>query len=161
MSIDQDDADMAALALPGTSADPVALSFEEIVAQMDSGALDVRSTAEFDEDGDGFVYLPNDDKNRLCNVPFFIVKVKWMNGQYGPGVKVSIVTKNDNRISFTDFSTGIARQLSALVDEDTPRWTGAIACLHGLVRSDYQGPVGPATTYYLDTQGGSLPAGEL
>lgn len=156
---DQDQADMAALARREDVGQTVT-SFAAGLAAIQSGEMELQTTADLDTEDDGHVYL--DDKSRLVKRPFAIVKVKRINSDsYGPGVRVNLITENENRIKFTDFSSGIAAQCQALLGE-ADVFEGFVLCRHGLVKSDYKTPDGiSATTYYLDTQGGALPAGEL
>lgn len=142
---DQDARDIAALA---QSVAPQA-SFSELIAAAQSGGENVVRLEDVDEDG--YYYL--DDKNKLVGRDFIVTRVKRINSSYGDAVEVSVVTAKNKRVRFVDFSTGVMRQCLIILGagDETPD-NFIMPVPGGLVRSDYQGPVGPATTYYLSTQ---------
>jgi hypothetical protein len=105
----------------------------------------------------GFVKL--DDKSKLINIPFFIRKLWFTEGEMGQFVVMQIVTKypiktdsgETSTVIVTDGSTGICNQLRESV-MDTGKTTGIIV-RNGLRVSQYTADTdeGPklAETYYL------------
>lgn len=124
-------------------------SFEDAAKLFNDASVEIVSTDEF---GDGFVVLPTNEKNRLCNVPFFIMNTKFSDGDNGLFVTLHVVTKAGEKLIVNDGSTGIRDQMIAIVRKGRSQ---GLYCPRGLSESKYTyddpntGEKKNATTYYL------------
>lgn len=143
------------------------LSFSDIQEMAKRGDIDVLDASAL-ADQDGFLYMPSERKADLCGSPFYIVKAtEGFSKSYGEFVTLWILTEKGNALKFVDFSTGVKDQVMVLIDHETHESRPGIAVFarDGLRASTYDAdpetgrPGG--TTYYLDTSGGNLPAGQL
>jgi hypothetical protein len=100
-------------------------------------------------------------KNMLVGLPFIITSVEFQEGtnvndetgEMKTWVSCKVLTKDGQRLSFIDGSTGVHDQIKAL-HYKMPETVGKpLVCMKGLRRSDYTHPEhGPSTTFYLDTK---------
>lgn len=148
------------------------LTFESIQAFAQSGEIDVMSASAL-ADQDGFIFMASERKHDLVGSKFYIVRAEGgFSKNYGEFVTLWIVTELGNKLKFVDFSTGVKRQIQDLLvttEDGNPYGSSpagiAVFCENGLSESTYDAdpetgrPGG--TTYYLDTSGGALPAGQL
>lgn len=126
-------------------------SFDDAVKLL--GDTPITDSADL---GNGFTVLRKNDKRRLVGVPFLILSVDFLPGDFGKDfASMMIVTKGGEKLIVNDGSTGIADQLLQLRARINGPMRG-IVCKHGLRVSDYEyedtdGMRIPASTYYLDT----------
>ena len=81
-----------------------------------------------------------EDKTRLVGVPFIIVGFAKRDGDNGEYTSLNVVTQSDERFIVNDGSTGIFRQIDALVKGRAERGVDPFIPLlvpGGLTRSDY------------------------
>lgn len=92
------------------------------------------------------------DKESLKGVPFIIVDFTVRLGDYiragsdekSDYISVTVKTVDNELLVFNDGGVGIMGQLASTTMQDLP-----IYCPNGLRASEYDGPYGPASTYYL------------
>lgn len=135
-----------------------------LLSELGIHVSDVRDASE--EIGDGWRVLK--DKDELINVPFVIVDYRFSDGKFkdpetGESRQFAIlrvVTREavesggkSGKWIVTDGSTGIMRQMGEWVTKQQIDLSAdkvpALVCTKGLTRSDYEGPAGDASTYYI------------
>ena len=142
-------APLSSIPMPETWED--AMAFAESVAHISKSSEDLP-----DE-------WPEVDKEKLVNVPFFVVA--WTisdpaDMEYGQQyVVVRGITRMHQRFRFTDGSTGIYAQLRRLTaqrlkrEDAAPYANSGLVCENGLTKSEYtknvNGQATRATTYYI------------
>lgn len=134
---------MASKEVAQTGPDAAEMSYEEIQQAHKDRLVRIET---------GHVF----DKNSLIGVPFVIIRWKWNPGrkpeQFFASCEVVLSRPVDTdygpmtRGILNDGSTGIAAQLHKLEEAGV---TDLVEVPKGLRRSDYEGPEGPATTFYL------------
>lgn len=140
-------------------------TFEQAHAYAESmGGAD-----DWDAISDAWPVLGDDGKRALVGQPFVIVGIAVRDGDYGEYVSLNCVTPEDKRFILNDGSSGIARQITDLLDKREAAGIPAgrpILVLNGLRQSDYyrsqdgetsrfvpdgakKGDWTPARTFYL------------
>lgn len=143
-------------------------SDEVTLSVLASLGIEVDGVVDASEEiGDGWRILK--DKNMLVNVPFVIVDYRFTDsdkyrdpetGEKTQFAILRIVTREaletdgkSGKWIVTDGSTGIMKQVGEWVTKKAINLDAdkvpALVCKGGLVRSDYEGPAGAATTYYI------------
>lgn len=125
--------------------------FESAIAAVREQFPDAR-IATADELGDGFSLLK--DKDTILGLPTMFVTWVFSMGDFGEFVSARVIVKYPGANNFVkyvinDGSTGVYEMLKGLTDKDPD--AKLLYAEKGLRKSDYIGPEGPATTYYIDT----------
>jgi hypothetical protein len=139
----------------------------ETVAMLEALGIKVSEVLDASKEiGDGWHVLP--DKDMLVNVPFIITDYRFRDGDFVDEdgnkkqyVVLRCVTREavetagkTGKWVVVDGSTGIKDQIGKWISDKQVDMTAdtvpALVC-KGLVRSDYDGPQGPAHTYYIQT----------
>lgn len=126
-------------------ADEIAAAFADVLGEVESTD---------DYLGDGVALVQKDD---LVGKPFFIYDWQFSVGDLGQYVTVRAVLPSDEKVVFSDGSTGICRQLMEITSARQKAGkpiAGGLLCKRGLRRSDYaadpeNGRPSAGTTYYL------------
>lgn len=134
-------------------------SWDDLGALINANNVLLESLSDY---GSGVIVVS--DKDKLLGVPFVIVSYAFHEGDMGPFVSATIVTKNlisiegDNvcKIVINDGSTGILAQLLVIESKRIERGAdmNPIYCRGGLRKSVYdytdeKGKTSKASTYYL------------
>lgn len=134
-------------------------SWDDLGRLINANNVTLESLADY---GSGVIVAS--DKDKLLGVPFVIVSYAFHEGDMGPFVSATIVTKNPvvidgsdaSKLVVNDGSTGILSQLLAIEAKRVERGVdlNPIYCRGGLRKSVYdytdeKGKVSKATTYYL------------
>jgi len=139
-------------------------SFEDAVRLL-ADKIGQENIHAADELGDGFMLLPDEDKDTLKNIPCLFLTWQFNpEGKFGEFVSARVVANFGNgnlgRYILNDGGTGIYAQLREFTDANNGTRAGMYA-RHGLRRSDYMAQIPdpktgeivptPATTFYIDT----------
>lgn len=93
-----------------------------------------------------------EDKDKLINVPFYLVGWNWHEGAGVEQFASVFIVMEDRAVHlFNDGGVGLREQLRSIEEKHGNPFQGVapISCAKGLRRSDYEGPTGPAHTYYF------------
>ena len=137
-------------------------SWKEAGALLDRMEVAPESASDY---GTGFKVV---DKATLVGVPFLILEWRFSQGDFGPFVSVSAVTKHDDKVIFNDGSSGVRQQLQTVTDQRRERGhahpQAGLVCEEGLTKTSYFANAktgetsntpqtgdgwGPASTYYI------------
>lgn len=94
------------------------------------------------------------EKAALVGRRFIVIGWKWHVSEFdgaGEFVTVILATEDGEKLAFNDGGTGIGPALHAAEDEGGNPLDGgtSLYCPRGLRASHYEGPAGPAVTYYF------------
>ena len=127
-------------------------SIESAFEALAGAGLSVSGIEDF---GSGFVLT---DKDQLTGAEMLLLQWRFSDGDFGPFVSVTALTRDGRRVIFNDGSLGVYKQLemvtrTRLQNGETNVLAGLTAA-HGLKKSSYsyqdeQGVMRPASTFYL------------
>lgn len=151
-AIPSDDVNAKGLAL--TNDEDTLRDIASVSDVMDLFAKSGISVTDVTDLGSGFVVT---DKSQLVKVPFVVLSMKTVKGDFGPMVVIHLVTTEDSqpmrKCIIVDGSTGIYDQAVKYLEKG---YGAGLRFPRGLVRSDYtftndKGTEQDATTYYLSS----------
>ena len=143
------------LAKPIRALDDTALSeigsLDDARKALQAAGIEIESASDY---GTGFVMV---EKDSLLGVPFLALQWKFAEGDFGSFVVVHAITAKNEKVVFTDGSTGIKDQFYGISEKRLSRGASnpyaGLAVEQGLRKSDYEvevnGKPSKATTYYL------------
>lgn len=125
---------------------------DKALRALEQAGMGVSGIEDF---GSGFVLT---DKDQIIGAEMLLVQWRFSEGDFGPFVSVTALTRDGRRVIFNDGSTGIYAQLKMVTDKrlrnGEANAQSGLTATHGLRVSEYKyidskGDERPASTYYL------------